>query len=246
MPIFAKRYDPQPEKHIKRKRAMPISLIPSLISFCLIIGYTPGPANLLSLSSALKYGRKEALRLWRGLFFGFLTIDIAAAIVTWKLGPIIKEYIGWITYVGAAYIFYLAFKSVINSGKEQQDSSSCNFMTGYLMQLTNAKMIIFCLTSFSLYVLPFADIEGDTNIMHTSPWCYIPVGVVLILAGPGANLLWLLIGAKLQNLFIQHQLLVDLFMGLALAFCAFLLIARSPMPPYITRILSEFYGLLMF
>ena len=215
---------------------MPLSLLPSLLSFCLIIGYTPGPANLLSLSSALKYGRKEAFKLWKGLLTGFIIIDAAAAIVTITLGPLIRDYIGWITYVGAAYIFYLAFKSVINSGKEQSNNSACGFMTGFIMELTNAKMIIFCLTSFSLYVLPF----------EASYLSYIGVGAILLIAGPVAHLLWLLIGARLQNLFQKHQLMVDIVMGLALAFCAFLLIARSPLPPSINKLLSEVYGSLMF
>lgn len=215
---------------------MPLSLLPSLLSLCLIIGYTPGPANLLSLSSALKYGRQQAFKLWRGLFCGFLIVDVVMAVVTWSLGPIMRDYIPWITYVGAAYIFYLAFRSVINSGKEHTGTGDCSFLTGFVMQLTNAKMIVFCLTSFSLYVLPFSD----------SLLSYIPVIIIVILAGPIANLVWLLVGAKLQNLFVKHQLGVDLFMALALAFCAFLLIVRSPLPQSVLQELSDLYGSLMF
>lgn len=40
---------------------MPVSLIPSFLSFCFINGITPGPANLCSLSTAMNEGKQAAL-----------------------------------------------------------------------------------------------------------------------------------------------------------------------------------------
>ncbi len=40
---------------------MPLSLVPSFVLYCLVSAVTPGPANLCSLASALKYGRRRAL-----------------------------------------------------------------------------------------------------------------------------------------------------------------------------------------
>lgn len=44
---------------------MPITLIPSFL-FIVLYQNNTGPANLCSLSSAMKYGKKEALRQWKG------------------------------------------------------------------------------------------------------------------------------------------------------------------------------------
>ena len=43
---------------------MPVSLLPSFLSFCFINGITPGPANLCSLSTAMNEGKQAALRQW--------------------------------------------------------------------------------------------------------------------------------------------------------------------------------------
>ncbi len=41
---------------------MPVSLIPSFLAYCYIGAITPGPANLCSLSAALRYGKGPALK----------------------------------------------------------------------------------------------------------------------------------------------------------------------------------------
>ena len=38
---------------------MPIELLPSLLLSLIAVGYTPGPANIYSLSCVLTYGRKR-------------------------------------------------------------------------------------------------------------------------------------------------------------------------------------------
>ena len=46
---------------------MPYSLLPTLLMQMLIVGYTPGPANIYSLAMSLRYGRKKSLMMWLGL-----------------------------------------------------------------------------------------------------------------------------------------------------------------------------------
>ena len=49
---------------------MPSSILPTFLIYCFVSAITPGPANLCSLVSAMKYGKKQALLQWRGLFTG--------------------------------------------------------------------------------------------------------------------------------------------------------------------------------
>lgn len=39
---------------------MPVSVIPSFLLYCYVTAITPGPANLCSLSAALRYGSGAA------------------------------------------------------------------------------------------------------------------------------------------------------------------------------------------
>ena len=79
---------------------MPVSSIPSFLIYCFVGGITPGPANLCSLSAALRYGRGPALRQWRGLFCGFFLDAMGAVALTWLLGAALDEHVGMLAWVG--------------------------------------------------------------------------------------------------------------------------------------------------
>ena len=83
---------------------MPASLIPAFLVYCFVGGITPGPANLCSLSAALRYGRGPALKQWQGLFVGFFLVSMGAVAVTYCLGTLLSGYVGWLAWVGAAYL----------------------------------------------------------------------------------------------------------------------------------------------
>ena len=190
---------------------MPASLIPSFLLYCYVGAITPGPANLCSLSAALRYGKKAALVQWRGIFVGFACVSMASVLVTWLLGAALSQYVGMLSWVGAAYILWLAWHTLHSSGIEaDKDPARPSFRSGLLLQLSNVKIMIYCLTAMTGYVLPY------TN----SFWTLLAVGVFLPFTGPIANLLWLFAGASMQKLFANHRKVVDIVMAAALAACA--------------------------
>lgn len=189
---------------------MPLSQLPTLLLYILIVGYTPGPANIYSLTCAMKYGRKQALVMWRGLLTGFTIAVIGMAVLSHLLGEALGDYVAYLKYLGAAYILWLAFQIYRESGAKVKSASLCTYWSGLVMQLTNAKMLLFDLTVFSLFVLPYSDRLIDM----------FPVAALLLLAGPGANLLWLLAGDYLRHIFGKYQKQVDIVMALLLVLCA--------------------------
>lgn len=189
---------------------MPLSQLPTLLLYILIVGYTPGPANIYSLTCAMKYGRKQALVMWRGLLTGFTIAVIGMAVLSHLLGEALGDYVAYLKYLGAAYILWLAFQIYRESGAKVKSARLCTYWSGLVMQLTNAKMLLFDLTVFSLFVLPYSDRLIDM----------FPVAVLLLLAGPGANLLWLLAGDYLRHIFGKYQKQIDIVMALLLVLCA--------------------------
>lgn len=190
---------------------MPTSMIPSFLIYCYIGAITPGPANLCSLSAALRYGRGPALRQWRGLFTGFFTISMLSVIATYFLGTVLNQYVGVLAWVGAAYILWLAWHMLTSAGIELSESRNqpC-FRTGFLLQLTNVKIIVFCMTALSSFVLPYT---GSFRAL-------LAVGLFLPFTGPIANLVWLFAGVSMQKLFSNHRKAVDIVMAVSLALCA--------------------------
>lgn len=189
---------------------MPLSLLPSLLFAILAVGYSPGPANLYSLACCLKFGRRKSLKMWRGLLTGFSIAVVVMAVLTHLLGEVMGSYVGYLKYLGAAYILWLAWKMWRYSGQNNTEAQKCTFTSGLIMQLTNAKMLLFDLTAFSVYVLPYSDQLSDLFV----------VAALLLLAGPGANLAWLYAGAYLRRFFARYQKQVDIVMSVLLLLCA--------------------------
>ena len=190
---------------------MPVSLIPSFLIYCFVGAITPGPANLCSLGAALRYGRGPALRQWRGLFCGFFLDSMGAVAVTWLLGAALDRYVGALSWVGAAYLLWMAWHMLRPGGADpDRDPAAPTFLTGLLVNLTNVKVIIFCIAALSGYVLPY----------NSSIWALLAVGLFLPFTGPMCNLVWLFAGASLQKLFARHRRTVDVAMALSLALCA--------------------------
>lgn len=193
---------------------MPLTLLPSLLLAIFAVGYSPGPANLYSLACCLKFGRRKALKMWRGLLAGFSIAVIIMAVLTHLLGEVMGDYVIYLKYLGAAYILWLAWKMWRFSGQNNAEAQDCSFSSGLIVQLTNAKMLLFDLTAFSVYVMPYSNKLSDLLV----------VAALLLLAGPGANLAWLYAGAYLRRFFAKHQKKVDVVMSVLLALCAIYII----------------------
>lgn len=193
---------------------MPITLLPSLLLAIFAVGYSPGPANLYSLACCLKFGRRKALKMWQGLLTGFSIGAVIMVVLTHLLGEVMGDYVIYLKYLGAAYILWLAWKMWRFSGQNNTEAQECTFTSGMIVQLTNAKMLLFELTAFSVYVLPYSDRLTDLFV----------VAALLLIAGPGANLVWLYAGAYLRRFFAKYQKQVDIVMAILLALCAIYII----------------------
>lgn len=189
---------------------MPYSLLPTLLLQILLIGYSPGPANIFSLTMSLRHGRRASLIMWLGLLTGFSIAVTIMAIITHCIGIAFGEYVEYLKYIGAAYIVYLAYKIYTSKRKASETDKDCSFLSGMIVQLTNAKMLLFEMTAFSTFVLPYSNRLIDL----------LEVGAWLLIAGPIANLVWLLAGSYLRQFFVNYGREVDIVSAIALLLCA--------------------------
>ena len=195
---------------------MPASIIPSFLYYCFIAGITPGPANLCSLNASMRYGRRQALKQWRGLFAGFWVIAIGSVLITYFLGGVLGSSVSILAWIGAAYLVYLGIH-ILRSGKgkkKEEANKNCNFFTGLIINLTNVKIMLTCLTSLSSYVLPY-----DQSFRSL-----LLVGVFLPFTGPICNLAWLFTGVALQRFFEKYEKPINIVMAVSLFYCAFSLV----------------------
>ncbi|MDE6774195.1 MAG: LysE family transporter, partial [Treponemataceae bacterium] len=199
---------------------IPGEILPSFLWYCYLSAITPGPANLCSLSLALRRGRKDALCQWTGIFAGFFVVAMASVFVAYFVGAAAGERVGFLSFVGAAYLAWLSVRMVRQS-LVPEDATDVPaeavpaqkpagfvryFLTGMLVQLTNVKVMLLCLTALTSYVLPY----------NRSFGALFAVGLFLPLTGPVANLVWLFAGVGLQRFFARHTRAVALVMAASL------------------------------
>ncbi len=189
---------------------MPENLLPALLLQILVVGYTPGPANIYSLTMAVRYGRSRSMRMWTGLLAGAAIAVLVMAVLTHFIGEALGSYVICLKYLGAAYIVYLAYKMWKNSTDGENEGRGCSFMNGMVVQLTNAKILLFELSVYSTFVLPYSSEIKDL----------LPVSALLLIAGPGANLVWILVGSSLSHIFERYHRQVNIVSAVALLFCA--------------------------
>lgn len=150
------------------------------------------------------------MTMWLGLLAGFTIAAVAAAFVTHLVGTMMGKYVVVLKYIGCAYIFYLAWQIYHSSGKTSANDKTCTFLSGMIVQMTNAKIILFDLMAFTTFVLPYS----------TSLIDLLVVVALLEIAGPGANLVYVFAGGTLHGLFTRHAKVIDTIMALLLACCA--------------------------
>lgn len=123
---------------------------------------------------------------------------------------------GFFPFAGAAYIMYLAIHILLSTNKEQKENAikGCNFWTGFFVQTTNVKVMVFCLTALTSYVLPYSD----------SFWMLLFISMLLPFIGPVTNLAWIFTGVMLQRI-LEHEKIMNFIMAAALVLCAFSLVA---------------------
>ena len=155
------------------------------------------------------------MRIWWGFVIGFLFIDTTLVLVTHFLGDVLGPYVKWLSYAGAVYMVCLAVMIIIRSGQSKEDmAKSCTIWTGVIIEVTNAKVWMFCLTALGTFVLPYSNSLADLAM----------VGLLLTLAGPVANLVWLVAGSSLNSMMEKHGRLIDVILSVALVLCAALLV----------------------
>lgn len=113
-------------------------------------GGSPGPATLGIASTSMNSGRRMGLAFSTGILFGSAFWGIAAAL---GMGALMLSN-AWLfealRYIGAAYLLYLASKSLRSAlshkdrltGKAQSGTARRVFTKGALIHLTNPKAIL--------------------------------------------------------------------------------------------------------
>ena len=175
------------------------TMILSIISFAVATVFTPGPNNLMLLSSGLTFGYKRTLSHILGIVVGFPVMVVSVGL---GVGTLLKEYpmiYAVLKIVGILYLLWMAWHIANTTGSmttsEQSTDKPFTFMQGALFQWVNPKAWIMAVTATSSF---------------TTEESYIFIQVLIIafiyfIAGMASTNTWALGGVFLQKLISNEK-----------------------------------------
>jgi len=189
---------------------------------CLALTATPGPDMLLIASRSASQGRSSGFATLAGIQAGTYCHALAAAFGLSQLFLAVPIAYDVVRYAGAAYLLYLAWKTVRSTGTVLTPNAGLRrypigvvFRQGLLTNLLNPKMALFVLALFPQFVQPSA---GSVALQ------ILVLATVLNLIGLAVNGAVIVMASGLGRLFnaegrwrrAPQVLLGTVFAGLAL------------------------------
>lgn len=186
------------------------------LTYAVLTTITPGPNTIASMSNGSRKGFFKGLPLNLGMWCGFSIVMILCAALTSLLSrwiPMIKKPM---LIVGAAYMLWLAWKTLRRSAEIRESESRGDFLTGFAMQFVNPKVMLYGLMSYEAYILPV--FEGRYAVLLAFAFVLSTIGFV-------NGLLWSAGGSAFRWLFSKHAKPVNTVMALLLVWCAIKLLS---------------------
>ena len=96
-----------------------MSLMMSMAAFALVASITPGPVNIVALSSGARFGFRASQRHVAGATLGFVLLLVLMGLGLHELlqrWPALTQGVQW---AGVAFLLYMAFRLAADNGQVQ-------------------------------------------------------------------------------------------------------------------------------
>jgi threonine/homoserine/homoserine lactone efflux protein len=152
-------------------------LLLSMAAFALVSSITPGPVNIVALSSGARHGLRASLRHVTGATVGFslllllIGLGLHGLLARW---PSLGTTIQW---AGIAFLLFMAYKLAVDDGdiRTADAASGPSFLSGAAMQWLNPKAWLASLAGMGAYA---ADGDGVQVWRFTAIYfivCYLSI-----------------------------------------------------------------------
>ena len=182
----------------------------AFLSYVFVVAITPGPNNIMSMNNAAQKGFRRALPFNFGILAGFFFVMILCTVFSTLLFTLVPKIQFFMKVLGAAYMLYLALKTILPSKKGKLKEPHGNFFTGAALQLVNPKIIIYGITAMTSFILPW----------YTSIPVLVSFAFFLAFSGFASTLCWAAFGSLFSKIFSEHGRILNIVMALLLIYCA--------------------------
>lgn len=173
-----------------------VSLSLAILVFGFVTCVTPGPNNMMLLSSGVNFRFKRSIPHMLGIVIGFfimlLIVGIGLEAIFYKFPIILKV----MKVVGFLYLLYLAY-GIAKSGSPKEQKSKAkplNFIQAALFQWINPKNWVMAIGFFSNYI----PLNANTYFIFLA--CFL-----FFLANIPSVVIWVLFGTKVDKWLINDK-----------------------------------------
>ncbi|WP_426452557.1 LysE family translocator [Paenibacillus sp. S-38] len=184
--------------------------ITSFLIYCLIATFTPGPTNIVILSTVHRFGAKQAMEYTYGATIGFCVLLVISAGLNTMLITVIPKLIMGMQIIGSGYMLYLAYQLYQTDPSNPTVTQTATFLSGFLMQFLNPKVILFTITVIPTFVMPY---DNAVSVVPISVLAITFIGFLAFTA-------WVLFGSVFRDFLQKHNKTVNVTMALCLAYAA--------------------------
>jgi cysteine/O-acetylserine efflux protein len=184
--------------------------ITSFLIYCIIVTFTPGPTNIVILSTVHNFGTKKAMEYTYGATIAFGILLVISAMLNTVLIEIIPKILIVMQIIGSFYMFYLAYQICKRDSSKPVAIETGTFRSGFLMQFLNPKVVLFTMTVIPSFIMPY---------YTAMPAVTISV-LAITLIGFLAFITWVLFGTIFKKFLQNHSKIVNVTMALFLAYSA--------------------------
>ncbi len=196
---------------------MSLALILPMSAFALAASISPGPVNLVCLSSGTRYPLSQGLVFVTGATLGFVVLFVAVGLGLYSVLAMVPGLQDILRWAGVAFLLYLSVRLFRDDGRlpERVSHRAPGFMTGALMQWLNPKAWLASASGIGAYTS-----GGDLEQILLFAGLYLPICWLSL----GS---WVYAGAFLRRHVHRPGVLMSVNRTLALllaASCAYLLV----------------------
>ncbi|WP_405141945.1 LysE family transporter [Paenibacillus sp. FSL H7-0942] len=182
----------------------------SFLIYCIVVTFTPGPSNIVILSSTQIVGARKTMRYVWGATLAFGLLLTASAFLNQLLAGVLTGILKVMQIVGGLYMVYLAYQIYKMGTTEDALKQVTGFWNGFIMQFVNPKVVLFTFTVIPSYVLPF----------YQSLFSSFLFVLLITFIGFLAYSSWVVFGTVFRTLLNRHQKLLSILMALFLLYSA--------------------------
>lgn len=186
--------------------------IASFFIYCIIVTFTPGPTNIVILSTVHNLGAKKAMKYTYGATIAFGILLSVSAMLNTVLLTALPKILPFMQVVGSVYMVYLAFQiyKMDPTKPTGKQTATSTFLSGFLMQFINPKVVLFTMTVIPSFVLPY----------YTAPAALAVFVLSITIVGFLAFVTWVLFGTVFKDFLQKHQKSANIVMALFLLYSA--------------------------